>query len=75
MKNTPDAYKVPTSNFLPSFFTVSYDDNGKKVYNDANLFEWKYLYYGGDDVIETVKCINFIETLPNLTDKERNALK
>ena len=35
-------YEIPTSNFLPTFHTLRIGYTGEIVYNDKDLFGWKF---------------------------------
>ena len=35
-------YEIPTSNFLPTFHTLRIGYTGEIVYNDEDLFDWKF---------------------------------
>jgi len=47
-EDPPLIYEIPTSNFLPTFYTFSKSFTELK-YNDKDLFDWKFLVYDYPD--------------------------
>ena len=77
-ENPPPFYEIPTSNFLPTFYTRRTEITGN-VYNDEDLFYWKFLV--GDLFVfpyaievPAVNCAGLIESFTDLEDDEKKSM-
>ena len=77
-ENPPLIYKIPTSNFLPTFYTRRTEITGN-VFNDEDLLYWRFIV--GEvpaliiaEVIPAVNCASLIESFTDLEDDEKKSM-
>ena len=71
-------YEIPTSNFLPTFYTLRVGLNEIK-YNDEDLFELKFYVKDNSDgffdkEVPVVNCADLIESFTDLKDDEKKSM-
>ena len=73
----PIIYEIPTSNFLPTFFTRRIKLIGGDEFNEEDLFEWKFVTFSPDssgEVVPVVNCAGLIESFTDLKDDEKKSM-
>ena len=77
-EDPPLIYEIPTSNFLPTFYTSRNTLTGIK-YNEEDVFEWTFSDFDTNGVqwgeaVGTVNCADLIESFTDLLDDEKKSM-
>ena len=77
-EDPPLIYEIPTSNFLPTFYT--FRPGIMEKYNDEDLFEWVFKVYDNfgspivSNTVPVVNCADLIESFNDLKDDEKKSM-